>query len=79
MEFTPLPRSPTPPPGSTQLPDPSMTATETAATMMPGMLRSDQQSEKLLTLAKSSAWGWSAKFRFGAEATYTAASDIELT
>ena len=43
--------------------------------MIPGMLRSDQHSEKLLTLAKSSAWGRFRKFRFGAEATYTAACD----
>ena len=47
--------------------------------MIPGMLRSDQHSEKLLTLAKSSAWGRFRKFRFGAEATYTAVCDVELT
>ena len=51
------------------------TTIEAAATMIRGMLRSNRHSEKLLTLAESSAWGRCAKFRFGAEATYTAACD----
>jgi hypothetical protein len=40
------------------------TTIEAAATMIPGMLCSDQHSEKLLTLAKSSAWGPVCKLPF---------------